>query len=64
MFNDWHLAVTAYNAGEGKIQRGLAATGAKTFFELRRKNEQITVSGIACPMRTSSISPSFWLSAK
>ena len=39
--NDWHLAVTAYNAGEGKIQRGLAATGAKTFFELRRKNEQI-----------------------
>ena len=41
MFNDWHLAVTAYNAGEGKIQRGLAATGAKTFFELRRKNEQI-----------------------
>ena len=41
MFNDWHLAVTAYNAGEGKIQRGLAATGAKTFFELRCKNEQI-----------------------
>ena len=41
MFNDWHLAVTAYNAGEGKIQRGLAATGAKTFFELRRRNEQI-----------------------
>ena len=41
MFNDWHLAVTAYNAGEGKIQRGLAATGAKTFFDLRRKNEQI-----------------------
>ncbi len=41
MFNDWHLAITAYNAGEGKIQRGLAATGAKTFFELRRKNEQI-----------------------
>ena len=41
MFNDWHLAITAYNAGEGKIQRGLAATGSKTFFELRRKNEQI-----------------------
>lgn len=41
MFNNWHLAVTAYNAGEGKIQRGLAATGAKTFFDLCRKNEQI-----------------------
>ena len=35
----WRLRPTT--RGEGKIQRGLAATGAKTFFELRRKNEQI-----------------------
>lgn len=42
LFNDWHLAVAAYNAGEGKISRGLAATGAKTFFELRNRNEDIS----------------------
>lgn len=41
LFNDWHLAITAYNAGEGKISRGLAATGAKTFFELRNRNAEI-----------------------
>ena len=41
LFNDWHLAITAYNAGEGKISRGLAATGAKNFFELRRRNTSI-----------------------
>ncbi len=41
LFNDWHLAITAYNAGEGKISRGLAATGAKTFFELRNRNAAI-----------------------
>ncbi len=41
MFEDWHLAITAYNAGEGKISRGLAATGAKTFFELRKRNTDI-----------------------
>lgn len=40
-FNDWHLAVSAYNAGEGKIGRGLTATGAKTFFELRRRDGSI-----------------------
>lgn len=42
LFNDWHLAITAYNAGEGKISRGLAATGAKTFFELQSRNEDIS----------------------
>ena len=29
-----------------------------------QERADLTVSGIACPMRTSSISPSFWLSAK
>lgn len=40
-FNDWHLALAAYNAGEGKIGRALAGTGAKGFFELVRRNESL-----------------------
>ncbi len=39
---DWHLAISAYNAGEGKIQRGLDATGADSFFELRARDGAIT----------------------
>ncbi|MCL1939303.1 MAG: LysM peptidoglycan-binding domain-containing protein [Desulfovibrionaceae bacterium] len=35
-FGDWHLAVAAYNAGEGKIGRAVRGTGAKDFFELCR----------------------------
>lgn len=64
MFNDWHLAVTAYNAGEGKIQRGLAATGAKTFFELRRKNEQIYSVRDRLSDENKQYLPKFWLSAR
>jgi membrane-bound lytic murein transglycosylase D len=37
-FKDWHLAIAAYNAGEGKIGRALEGTGVKDFFELVRKN--------------------------
>ncbi len=37
-FNNWHLAIAAYNAGEGKIGKALAGTGAKDFFELCRLN--------------------------
>lgn len=44
LFNDWPLAITAYNAGEGKISRGLAATGTHSFFDLRRKNDLIAES--------------------
>jgi len=40
-FDDWHLAVTSYNAGQGKISRGLKATNTKTFFELRRNNHRL-----------------------
>lgn len=40
-FNDWHLALAAYNAGEGKIGRALAGTDSKTFFEICRKNEML-----------------------
>ncbi len=41
IFKDWPLAITAYNAGEGRVSRGLAATGADSFFELRRRNQSI-----------------------
>ena len=38
MFGDWLLAISAYNAGEGKIGRALSGTEATTFFEICRKN--------------------------
>lgn len=40
-FKDWHLAVAAYNAGEGKIGRALEGTGAGGFFELTRMNHKL-----------------------
>ena len=41
-FNDWHLAIAAYNAGEGKIGRARTQTGAATFFELCDKNDMLS----------------------
>lgn len=38
---DWHLAIAAYNAGEGKIGRALAGTDSKTFFEICSKNHML-----------------------
>lgn len=43
-FDDWFLAIAAYNAGEGKIGRALAASGATSFFELVDKNKKIRKS--------------------
>ncbi|MEG2172893.1 MAG: LysM peptidoglycan-binding domain-containing protein [Desulfovibrionaceae bacterium] len=40
-FNDWHLAIAAYNAGEGKIGRALDKTGAVSFFKLTEKNHTL-----------------------
>ena len=40
-FNDWYLALAAYNAGEGKISRALDGTGAEDFFDLVSKNHML-----------------------
>ena len=40
-FNNWHLAIAAYNAGEGKIGKAVSGTGATDFFELCRLDCQL-----------------------
>jgi len=34
MFGDWHLAMAAYNAGEGKVMRSMARTSSNDFWAL------------------------------
>ena len=41
-FKDWPTAIAAYNAGEGKMSRAMAAAGAKNFFEVRERNESLS----------------------
>lgn len=35
-FNDWHLAIAAYNGGAGRISRAMEQAGSRDFFEIVR----------------------------
>ncbi|MCI0568489.1 MAG: LysM peptidoglycan-binding domain-containing protein [Acidobacteria bacterium] len=43
MFGDWYLAMAAYNAGEGKVGRGMKRTGAKDFWTLAQHRRALRV---------------------
>jgi len=51
-FDDWPLALAAYNAGPGRIRRALNETGASTFWELLERK--------AIPKETRGYVPTFY----
>lgn len=51
-FNDWPLALAAYNAGPGRIRRALRETGSSTFWELLERK--------AIPKETRGYVPTFY----
>jgi len=51
-FNDWSLALAAYNCGPGRVRRALADTGASSFWEL--------VDQAAVPKETRGYVPTFF----
>ncbi len=51
-FNDWPLALAAYNAGPGRIHRAMTDTGATTFWQL--------LEASAIPKETRGYVPTFF----
>ena len=51
-FNDWSLALAAYNAGPNRIRRAMTSTGATTFWELLEQT--------AVPRETRGYVPTFF----
>ncbi|MDL2307661.1 LysM peptidoglycan-binding domain-containing protein [Desulfovibrio sp. OttesenSCG-928-C06] len=58
-FGDWHLAIAAYNGGEGKISRAMQRTGAEDFFELCRLNNSINERKMRLKPETQQYVPRF-----
>jgi len=52
MFDDWSLALAAYNCGPGRVRRTLAETGATTFWEM--------LDSGALPKETRGYVPTFF----
>ena len=51
-FNDWSLALAAYNCGPGRVRRALAETGSATFWDLVEQG--------AVPKETRGYVPTFF----
>ena len=41
-FNDWHLAIAAYNAGEGKVGWAIEGAGTNKFFDIADSGHKMT----------------------